>query len=149
MELPPAPAVPANSEPPLPFGIPDKEYIKNTKNLKSLTNWSAKCDKKNSYGLTVDYWSATGPSKSGGRTGHGMAAGVRTVAEQNFEHHSITNIISIYFDAKCDSWILMAKTGTFYRIAWANAFQNPRYPHHKSRDEVNQILRSCQQLTIY
>lgn len=134
----------------LPFDLAAREYNKLPK-LPGLTNWTFKCNKKREYRLVLEYWVATGPAQYKGdyirSGGHGVVAGVRSNVAQKFEKRDIT-VAEIHYDESVDSWIFSDLEGKYYRAPWANAFQNPNYPHHKSRDEVTTILRSCSKLII-
>jgi hypothetical protein len=137
--------------PQIPFNLPKREYTKQTK-LPGLTNWMAKCNKKRGYRLVFEYWVATGPAEyrrgyvhSGG---HGVSGGVLSNQAQKFEKRDIT-VAAVYFDREIDSWIVRDLDGKFHRAPWPNAYQNPAHPHHRSREEVEAVLKKCQELTIY
>lgn len=136
----------------IPFGLKKNEYKKLTK-LPSLTNWSAKKNKKKNDGLVIDYWIATGPAEMKdngyykGNAGVGYTAGAKSTQIQKFEQKDI-DVVEVHFDNKSDSWIIKDKEGKFYRIAWPNAYRNENYPHHASRQEVDDIIASCNGVTI-
>lgn len=135
-----------------PFGLKKTEYKKLTK-IPSLTNWHAKKNRKRNNGLVIEYWVATGPAeinKNGQlkSSGFGYSSGSKNSVPQKFEQRDI-DVTDIHFDQECDSWIIKDKDGKFHRMAWPNAYRNPKYPHHESRSVVNDIIISCNGVIVH
>lgn len=129
----------------IPFGFSTmRQYVK-TRNVPSLTNWRVMKNKSFNGCLTIEMWKA---DRAGTSVGRGVTSGAKSIAPQAFSRERI-NVAEIYFDDEVDSWVCKSKEGTFYRIAWANAYRNDNFPHHKSRKEVNDIITSCNNLKMW
>ena len=113
--------------------------------------------------LVIEYWTSNAPvQKSGGyydragnkyystyksNSGKGVICWSFNNTVMNFEKSEII-VSEIHFDIETCGWICKDKNGQYYRIAWPNAYQHPKYQHHLSRNEVNTIISSCSNIKI-
>ena len=145
----------------LPFAFTKNKFKKELRKLQklpSLTNWTIKYNKKRGSRAVIEFWKSCGRPEikhygyNGpvykGKVGIGYKNGVISKCAEKFARDDYT-IIEIYFDKVSDSWILTDSKGEFHRASWANAYRNKKYPHHKSREEIDQILSTCDGSIIY
>lgn len=141
-----------------PFGLSKFNFRKLIKSVKkkerSLPNWTLKT-KKETGRLYVSYWSDAGPAEYKGeyaKGGYGMVGGIKSQVARKFENHTLY-VDEVHYDEELDAWIIKADLGPdveeFYRLSWANAYQNDNYPHYKSRDEVNKVIAKDRRVRVW
>lgn len=69
-----------------------------------------------------------------------MSSGVK-VQQSTFKKY-MDEIIENFYDRETDSWFMRTSDGIIVRAAWPNAFQNPKYPMLRTRDEASSMLRN-------
>lgn len=140
----------------VPFSLSKREYQKLFK-IKPITNWTTKMNKKRNHGLVFEYWTSTGPAEPvyrhgnvhyKGSAGTGYTSGAKDTTVKKFEKNDI-DVKEVHYEPECDSWILKDTDGNYHRAPWANCYRNPSYPHHASRDEVNNVFTTCTGLTVW
>jgi hypothetical protein len=109
----------------------------------SITNWKI-CWNKETSKIRVEWWEGG----HGTSIGHGYRSGAFVTVKTN--HEKITFIpTDIMFDPTCDSWFFKDTDNKFHRASWPDCFRNPRYPHHKTRDEVTQMINKGVKIQVW
>ncbi len=114
----------------------NKNRAKKYRKITSVKNWTLDFQPKRR-NVFLNHWE---PDAEGKSKGTGMSSGAR-VQQATFKKY-VEEIMDYFYDIESDSWFIRTADDVIIRAAWANAFQNPKYPMLKSREEANSILKN-------
>lgn len=110
------------------------------KYAKTLTNWKVKKQAGgNPWLVQIEEWRIATKGQ-GASVGYGYSSGVKSRCAATYEQKLVEGHRAFcVFDPELEAWFIRSFSDekVWYRLGWANAYRNPKYPHHKSIEEVN------------